>query len=126
MSVFEDNQSSELLGVGWQILPLMPPSTNRQGAMLVQADTHRAGTHQDPSTPDHPLLPPPFTDLYNTVLREGFFNFKLARSPSTQKKFCKNFKSLIGGRMEITDVLLVIGGLAIAGSLYLQYRDRKK
>ena len=42
------------------------------------------------------------------------------------KKFCKNFKSLIGGRMEITDVLLVIGGLAAAGSLYLQYRDRKK
>ena len=49
-----------------------------------------------------------------------------AWSPSTQKIFCKNFKSLIGGRMEITDVLLVIGGLAIAGSLYLQYRNRKK
>jgi len=63
-----------------------------KGVALGPDDTHRAGTHQDPSTPDHPLLPPPFTDLYNSVLREGFFNFKLPWSPSTQKKFCKNFK----------------------------------
>ena len=42
---------------------------------------------EDPPVP----YPPPYSTasidaLYNTVLREGFFNFKLARSPSTQKK----------------------------------------
>ena len=37
--------------------------------MLVQADTHRAGTHQDPSTPDHPLFTATDAEPLNTVLR---------------------------------------------------------
>jgi len=33
-------------------------------------------------------------------LLRRFFNFKLARSPSTQKKFCKNFELIQEGEMD--------------------------
>jgi len=70
VSVLEDNKSSELVGVGWQILPVKTP--------------------QCPGPP--PIWSPLASDYRTVFCSGGFWVSDCLGTPSPSRKFCKNLK----------------------------------